>query len=206
MLRMSFLCSSLFMVFCMPVSAQNLVNNADFHIGVELWADTPPDLVIASDSADWMDDPGSGSAKITNSASGNYNAGVRQCVSDGIIGGDLYDFGARVRVPSGQSEVGNAYLLGFVYDQEDCAGSQIAWPSSNPVSSADTWVPLARGDFLMPAGGMSILFNLVVNKLTANGGSFVADFDGVYMVPDGTLFWNGFESGTMVPWSDSVSP
>ncbi len=206
MLRMSILWNILFMVLCMPVGAQNLVNNAEFHMGVGLWDDTPPDLVIALHSMDWMDDPGSGSAEITNNASGAYNAGVRQCVSDGIIGGDLYDFGARVRVPSGQSESGNAYLIGFVYDQEDCAGSQIDWPSSNSVSSADTWIPIVRGDYLMPAGGMSILFNLAVNKQTANGGSFVAYFDGVYMVPDGTLFWNGFESGTMVPWSDSVSP
>lgn len=72
MLRRSILWNILFMILCMPVGAQNLVNNAEFHMGVEFWGDTPPDLVIAPHFEDWMGDPGSGGAEITNSASGTY--------------------------------------------------------------------------------------------------------------------------------------
>lgn len=206
MLRICFLSTILITGFCASGAAQYLIDNGDFHTGVELWGDTPPYLVIVRDSSDWLDDPGSGCAEITNSHPNTYNAGVRQCVSDGIIGGELYDFGAWVRVPTGQSEGGLVYLLGFVYDGDNCAGSQIDWPSSNPVSTSDTWVPLRRDDYLMPFTGRSILFNMIVNKQSSNGGSLIGYFDGVYLMPDGTLFCNDFESGTMVPWSDSVSP
>lgn len=206
MLRFCLIWTVLIIGFCASGVAQNLIDNADFHTGPELWSDTPPNLVIVRDSSDWLDDPGSGSAEITNSAPTNYNAGVWQCVSDGVMGGELYDFGAWTRVPTGQSEVGNAYLLGIVYDGDNCSGSQIDWPNSNAISTSDTWVPIRRNDYLMPVAGRSVRFSLGVSKLSANGSSLIAYFDGVYLIPDGTLFWNDFESGTVVPWSESLSP
>jgi hypothetical protein len=146
-----------------PALSQNLVVNPSFYQGLSGWTvfrDVPIVKLpgLASGDVTWSPDGSAGGGSYS-AAFGAFTSGVhalvglRQCVP--IRGGDVYRFGARVRVDSLDGFAG--LFVGVAFDPTPACRNFILpalGPSegslSGPAPTHGTWIPLA-GEVIAPA-------------------------------------------------------
>ena len=158
-------------------AAQNLLVNPNFDSNVAGWSFTTPGTFTWDSSLDAGSNPLSGSGRLDNtSPATNGTSFAAQCVA--VTGGSTYDFLAKIRIPSGQSQTGHANVVVNFYDGASCGGSNVGGTASPIVLSTttDTWVQSQVLAFAAPGTAVSAQVNLWVDKVEANG-SFVVNFD-----------------------------
>lgn len=179
-----------------PASAQNLLGNAAFDGSLASWANygsaVPADggRVYAAFPDDALGVAGSGSVQLTLglAATAGTQVGIAQCVP--VAAGQNYNYGARLKQPSGQGTSGDARTMIDIvfYSDGACAtslnlgeglgvGVGVAYPLSD-----ETWravpgtVPTSGGSVVAPAGAASAQFRLLIER-TASGGAAVVHYD-----------------------------
>lgn len=178
-----------------PAASQELVVNGRFDASLAGWNTQGSTNV----QADWIaldagGFPGSGSAQVSNShPTASQGVTLKQCLP--AIAGHRYNQGGRVRVPSGpgQSLANNAVLsLRFATDAACTSFPSGSINLSPSPASFDTWVVRGPEERIAPAGTQSVQVRLLVSKVAA-GGSFVAQFDDVYLTVQDAVFASGFQ-------------
>jgi hypothetical protein len=160
--------------------AQNFASNSNFDTATTGWTFAGTGSSAFS-SLDVAGSVSSGSALLTN-AGAIEAVYVAQCVS-GIVGGNLYDIGASVRIPSGGA-VGNAYVAYFFYDGALCTGGN-SGNFTPAVSTVNTWTVTSNTNVAAPVTAVSVLLQLTLSK-TAAPGQIQANFDRAFVGPPGT--------------------
>lgn len=184
-----------------PADGQNLVSNADFDSDVWGWTAGHLTASVVWDSLDSSGNPVSGSALVSNfSTTANDGTGAWQCI-DGLVGGLTYRIAADIMVPSGQSNIGSAYLLVQWYSQPGCTGFLDLFSGPEVATSMpDVWyTTVDAGE--APSGTQSARLRLSIWKVE-DWGSLDANFDAARF--EEALFLDGFESGTTGAWSSVV--
>jgi hypothetical protein len=119
----------------------------------------------------------SGSAHVTNTtADVGGNFGLTQCIP--ATAGVSYDFGAKARVPLGQSG-GPDYLLVAFYDNLTCSGAGIGSHRLD-FHPSGAWEGLSKTGVVAPAGTVRVIFLLLTFKPLA-GGARELYFDDVFL-------------------------
>lgn len=161
-------------LLCLPAAAQNVVPNANFDTSdVTAWTVYPNLSLQQVPGADAFGNPASGSGHVVNSASTPYNAGPSACFPSSVTGGSLYDWGATVRVPSGQTATGQAYVYVYWYSTAGCVSGWIQADGSSVVAADGAWHLTTVTNFAAPAAAQSVAVYLQVYKDVA-GGTFEA--------------------------------
>ena len=159
--------------------AQNLVTNGNFDSNTTSWTFAGIGSVGFS-GLDVAGSGSSGSALLTNSG-GIMSVYIAQCVP--IVGGNLYDIGAAVRIPSGGA-TGSAYVGYFFYNGPSCSGANSG--GFTPfISTLNTWTVTSSTNVLAPATAVSVEIALSVSKSGATG-QIQANFDRAFVGPPGT--------------------
>lgn len=165
--------------------AQNLVVNPDFDTDVASWTIPVPGATIAWSPLDWQADPGSGSALVTNELAfaGGLIGAVSTCMVTPTAG--VYEYGARILIPSGQASTGNVFVARVFYGFPGCAGiGSVLIDELVPTTTTDVWVPvLIRG--LPHAAGTEVQIMIGSIKDQATG-TLAAHFDFVRFGLEGT--------------------
>ncbi|MEN8163027.1 MAG: hypothetical protein ABFS37_02770, partial [Acidobacteriota bacterium] len=119
-----------------------------------------------------------------------------------LTGGQIYHVAADILIPSGQSESGDAFILGKWYDQPGCSSGFLAFFETPKIltSTPDIWYSSAN-TAEAPPGTLAADFRLYITKQEAYG-TVDAHFDHVIMEP--ILFTDGFESSDTSAWSTVV--
>lgn len=185
-------------LFASSAAAQNMVVNGDFDTDVLGWTTfgTPFDW----NSADWLGAPVSGSGLLTNEVDGTMHAGIVACV-DGVVGGQSYDLGGMIMIPSGQAGSGGAGYGLYWREGAGCSGSQSVGGYSPYIVESDVWVHLTLWGLVAPAGTQSAEVMLLNNKTSAGTDPYLSYHDGVYFGLFGGVFADGFETGSTYEWS-----
>lgn len=174
-------------LLCLPAAAQNAVPNPDFDTNdVSAW-DLYPDLTVqwaAGPVDDAFGSPSSGSARVVNSAAGALNSGPSTCLATPVTGGAPYDFGATIRVPTGQPATGQAFVYVYWWGVAGC-GSLVDVSATAAVAADGAWHLSTLTNVVAPPTAQSVSVILQVYKNVA-GGTFEAYFDRVFFGPPGT--------------------
>ncbi len=174
------------------VSAQNLVVNGDFDSNTSSWDFTTAGTFTHSSSLDADDTaPASGSGQLANTATLAYGTSFAgQCITTGIAGGSAYDWGAKIRFDSGntQTATGTANVVVNFLDGAGCSGSVVGGSATTNVSSsaADVWTQTEVLGWTAPAGAVSAYLSLWTTKVESSG-TITVNFDNVVFGPAGTL-------------------
>ncbi len=155
--------------------------------------------IFSWDPSDCQQAPNSGSGLITNDHDGTFHTGVLICI-DGVVPGQVYDLGGMLRVPTGQTGIGFAYIGFYWYDAPGCAGTQ-TWAGGTPwVATSDDWVSVTMWGNVAPPGTQSAWVTLASNKSSAGTDAYLSYYDNVYFEVFGRIFADGFESGDTSLW------
>jgi hypothetical protein len=164
----------------------NLAPNPDFDAGIDGWSGGGSQVTWASDF-DVAGEPNSGSLKIQVDGEVGAVRGVQACIP--IVGGELYVFGGRYFIPSGQIPSGQASVIVQWYDDPHCVGymASAAVPSNQDHGVIDAWTNLVSTD-TPPVNADSALLTLGGWKLVGqeNQPDFVVYFDEVSLLPEPT--------------------
>lgn len=164
------------------VGAQNLVLNGTFEGDSSNWTDSVVEGTFVFDSLDYVGGAGSGSGLTTITSTGAmWTGNAIQCIP-GISDANLYDWGARVLIPSGHSTTGYAYIQLVWYSTAACSGAPLATGTATnlvPATTTDTWVSTRIDSQAPPAGAQSAIILLSVAK-TSVAQPLSAHFDGVF--------------------------
>jgi hypothetical protein len=162
-------------------AAQNQVFNGNFADSLRGWSQDTYQVWSAQvfwSSLDAGNSSSSGSALVLNTEYAN-GLGISQCMfGPAIIPGNLYVFGGKILIPTGQSNTGSAAVGLRWYGQPACGGSPLDQPRSGSLTADNSfhsvgWVGAA------PAGAVSAEFVAYATK-SETGGIFVAYFDDLY--------------------------
>ncbi|MCM2314021.1 MAG: hypothetical protein NDJ92_02575 [Thermoanaerobaculia bacterium] len=175
-------------VFALPeANGPNQVVNGSFKTDFSSWN---PILSIPSfSSTDASNSPSSGSVVVLNSLSGaNLPVDLRQCFAiTGLTPGRQYAWGGKVRIPSGQTRSGYAYMylvwVSNLTSYDYCSGhvqvdaGAVVHSSGVP---ANQWIPLTGPVVTAPSGavGAQISFN---NQKDQAGESFRYHADDAFL-------------------------
>ena len=183
-------------------SHAQLLSNIQFDTDVSGWT-AGAKATVEWDPLDADASLTSGSALVTNiSDTAGDSTGARQCAG-GINEAMTYQVGAKVYIPSGQTETGWADILVQWYSDATCTDFiGVANTSSVQTATPDTWLPVS-GLLQAPAGSQSARVRLSVRK-QEDAGSLAAHFDKVVLEPVPLIFSDGFESGDTSAWSSTV--
>lgn len=165
-------------------SADNLLANPGFDTDFLGWTDQSGDGFLTEWAAeDASGSPTSGSLRMSYMAEGEHSVlpGSRQCVP--ITPGVLYDFGSRVKVPTGQDREGTAYVQVSWYANASCSDN-LDFSRMTTSTPSDSWQLLHTGGFLPPAGTHSAEFGLLMNA-GGTEGTVALLFDDAYLCPSG---------------------
>ena len=162
--------------------AQNMVVNGNFDGDTSNWTDGVSQGTFVFDPLNYSGPAGSGSGLMTITSTGPmWTGNATQCIT-GVSDAGVYDWGARVYIPSGHSTTGEVYLQLVWYSSTDCSGTFLASaPYTNLVlqTTTDVWTPTRQDDQMPPAGAQSALLLLSVSKTSA-AQPLSAHFDGVF--------------------------
>jgi len=163
-------------------AAQNLVDNGDFDTDVGGWTQLSGGITLSWDgTSDYQGQPASGSAMILNSASGQSNSGVTQCI-EGIIGSESYELSAWLKAPTGQSADGNARVFMWWYTGPGCTGTQSLGPTTPFFNTSDDWVLQEAAGVQAPLESQSATVYLNVAKTSEVPGEYMVSFDHVSLI------------------------
>jgi hypothetical protein len=169
-----------------PVAlAQNLVVNPEFDTNVAFWTVPFPGATIVWNPLDWNGNPSSGSALVTNeTAFANGLAGaVSTCLVVPVTGS--YEYGAHIRIPSGQTTTGQAFVARAFYGFPGCAGpGNILIDQVVTTATTDVWVPILIQGLPHGAGTELQIFIGIIKDQAAF--TLAAHFDFVRFGLDGT--------------------
>jgi hypothetical protein len=175
-----------------PVSAQNLVVNGNFDSDTSSWNFTTPGTFTHSSSLDADGAaPASGSGQLANTSPVAYGTSfAAQCITTGIVAGNSYDWGARIRFDSGntQTATGRATVVVSFFDGGSCSGSNVG-SSTTPnflSSTTDVWTQMEVLGFTAPTGAVSAQLGLWTTKVESSG-TMTVNFDNVVLGPAGIL-------------------
>jgi hypothetical protein len=191
------------------IGSQNLVANGQFDLDIDGWSVVSPQI----SDLEWDDfdatscGPLSGSALATNfSIVASGSAAFAYCVP-GVVAGETYSFGGRLRFPTGQAQTGYGKILLLWAEQEDCLGNVLGTVGSdvNVLSeTAGTWVRTRNDAVVAPAGSQAAIVRVFLLK-DSHTGALDMFFDSVYLVPEpGYLFADSFENDSLCRWSAEV--
>ena len=142
----------------------------------------------------------SGSAMLTSDhpSAGTVRTPLSQCV---VVDPGRYLLRGAMRIPSGQSTTGEAYLIAYAYGNAGCGGVPVAGAFWTSEVVSNLWT--SEGvEVEVPLDGASVSIRTQVLKYDA-GGVFDALFDDVELIPY-EIFQDGFESGDATNWSLSM--
>lgn len=156
--------------------AQNLIINSDFDHNLTSWTTNATDGSAHWDALDAADDAGSGSALLTNIATGgNTVAGpLTQCVP--VTPGASYDLSAKVRIAAGQARTGYAVVQVMWRSNPDCSG-YLDYHQGPTGATVGVWAEITA-QFVAPAAAHRAMIQLALVKTEA-GGTFTGNFDDV---------------------------
>ena len=142
------------------------------------------------DPLDVLRSPESGSVLIRKTLAGTVDTAMGQCVP--VTAGKLYDIGARILIPTGQSATALARVAPVFYASQDCSGAVLGTPVNYLVESY-----AGGGDFhalaaqpTAPAGANSALIELKVTDSGNPSAVVEAHFDDVIFAPAGGCISN----------------
>ena len=198
--RIASIATTAFILCCTTGLAQNMVGNGDFDTNVSDW--TPYGVLFEWDPADCRQSSTSGSGRVTNDADGTMNSGTIYC-AEGVVGGESYDLGGMVWVPTGQIGFGSVSFGLYWRDGVGCSGTQ-TWVGKTPtVHVSNGWIPLAMFGLVAPPGAQSAQVNIGNNKVSPGTDPYVSYHDDVYFGIYGGIFADGFESSATNFWSST---
>jgi hypothetical protein len=144
--------------------AQNLVVNGDFDVaqGVSSWAPDPMTLFGWS-TADWQDDPTSGSGRLTNVAPCAGTAAV-QCVAVPAPLAASYELGAAVFLEPPPQQA-SAQVRMLARDGASCGGATVGSFQGPIVNVQGQWTSFLDPGIQLPPSTQSVTILLVVTKL-----------------------------------------
>ncbi|MCB1044959.1 MAG: hypothetical protein KDC35_18605 [Acidobacteria bacterium] len=174
----------------MPILAQNSIINGDFDTNVLSWSFTTPGTFTHNASLDADGDPMSGSGELANTSPVAFGTSfAAQCVN-GIVAGNSYDFGARIRFDTSNTQTasGRANVVVSFFDGPNCSGMNLGGTTtSNIVSTTtDTWIQAEILGFIAPAMAVSAQVSLFTVK-TEDTGTMTVNFDNAVFGPAGIL-------------------
>jgi CSLREA domain-containing protein len=182
-----------------------LVVNGDFTVDVAGWhLALPASSSLIHDLLDANMDPMSGSGVGSNlSRIAGDSVYFEQC-AEGVEGGSVVGFGAKVLLPVDQAATGEAYLELVWYPDPGCTGSPLGQVTTPPVTSGipGGWQTSKSGRVQAPVGRqtMSALLRIVLTKNEA-AGSLEAYFDQAFFGDYAPIFSDGFSLGNASAWS-----
>jgi len=165
----------------------NLVQNPNFDTDLPPWSDGPGGITSVWDSRDVVDNPASGSARVTSAqvdagGQGVSGSGLIQCID--IVGtGTVRSFqlGASYFIPSGQNRTATPDVSVSWFPSAGCTNyngaSDGKTPLGNPIT--DTWSQL-QTTVAAPMDAQSLRIFLRPRKVEANGTVDVL-FDAVFL-------------------------
>lgn len=174
-----------------PAVAQNLVTNGSFDSNTSSWNFTTPGTFTHSTSLDADGNPVSGSGELANSSTVPFGTSfAAQCITTGISGGSSYDWGARMRFDTGNSQTGSgrANVVVSFFDGAICRGSNVGGSTTFDFTSSNTnvWTQNEVLGFTAPGGAVSAQVGLWTVKTEASG-VMTVNFDNVVFGPAGIL-------------------
>lgn len=197
--------ATLLLGLALPATAQNLLANGDFNGALTSWtnfgsavpADGTRSYAPFPDDAGAVPTSGSAQLQLGALATGGVQIGLSQCVP--VIGSQAYNYGARAKLPTGQS-TGQARALVDVVFFSDAAcatpqnlGEQQGLLVGTAYALDDSaWrgvpgtVPTTAGSVVSPPGAGSAQFRILIER--ANGAQaatarFDRAFFGVNLTP-----------------------
>jgi hypothetical protein len=176
---------SLVAVLAIPaeIGAQNLVQNSSFDINLAGWTSFGP---TGASSAAWdsLDSGGSsvsGSALLTNSASGaSTSSGLLQCVP--VVPNISYVAAMKVRVPGSVTSAGYLALQVNWFTGTNCSGT-ITPTSTQFYPPTDAWTAVKTSPLTAPANAVTAQVLPYIFKIYA-GGTYQARVDDVTLMPN----------------------
>lgn len=171
--------------FTAQARAQNLLTNANFDTDVSTWV-LGLNATALWQPLDAVASPTSGSALVTNSsADASRGTGILQCRA--ATAGQSYDFGVKVRIPSGQASTGSANGIVAWFSSPTCTSGGLIGNAPTPgITVFDRWQGVSATNVKAPAGAVAGYFECQVNKDGA-GGTFRAYCDDLFFAPAGSL-------------------
>ena len=162
--------------------AQNQVFNGNFARGLRGWTQEEFMVWTAMDAGGSRT---SGSVLAVNTLQMNAR-GIEQCLSGpAIVPGNMYVFGGKVRIPTGQSNTGWAAVGLRWYGQAACGGDPLGTQPRADSSTVDDAFHGIENTVAAPPGAVSAQFVAYATKADA-GGVFTAYLDDLYFGPAGT--------------------
>lgn len=157
---------------------ETLVGNAAFDQSDAGWL-AEPGLTQAWTAEDARGRAGSGSLTITNTKAGDSgdtwsSSGTGQCLT--ARSGQVYELGARARVPAGQAE-GYARFNLVIYGNDGCQGTVLASVTPALLAETGAW-RVINGKVKLPPATRSIYVRLTSEKPVRHA-SFEVHFDDV---------------------------
>lgn len=170
--------------FAAEARAQNLLSNPGFNANVSSW-NTNIGAAVSWQPLDAGRSLTSGSALVTNnSVDPSMGTGLFQCRP--ATAGQLYDFGVKVRIPSGQTNTGAGLAVLAWSTSQTCASNSFISNTATPaIDVFDRWKGTAASA-MAPAGTVAVFFECYQTKTEA-GGSIGAYFDDAFLAPAGSL-------------------
>lgn len=193
-----------------PLRSQSLLANGELDFDVATWSDPGGDPDLLSWESIDHDDCGaaSGSGRMVNPAAGGFSSNYTETCVLGILPGREYSLEGFLRFPTGQTEVGSAWLaIAWIDSPADCDGGGLGGESTSAVASTEspgTWLRAELGSVTAPADARSAHVRVQLLKETA-GGNLQLRFDGLHFVlGGGFLFGDGFEAHSTCRWSTQI--
>lgn len=163
--------------FASSASAQNLLLNPDFDIGIGDWSIGSQEFITIDPSASDVDgSPASGSLEMNTAVTG----WAAQCVA--VIGGEDHRFAGAIAPLSGAPSTIDFSLELLSYTSADCSGAPIA--ASDELiapTQLDVW-HLLETTVVLPASANSAEFRL---RATWTSGQAMARFDALFLPEPG---------------------
>jgi hypothetical protein len=156
-------------------TAQTFLDDFDTDTSAS-WADNGSFISHSHDGSSIVGLPGSGSLSVLNAATSSASGSVNQCIA-GISDATTYDFGAWIRVPTGQGVTGFASAQLWWYDGSGCTGTQTVGPDTALAPESGSWELMTTNSGSPPVGTVSAY--IVLRNSKSSAGDFEAFFDGV---------------------------
>lgn len=150
------------------------------------------------DTEDRLGSPSSGSVIQRKTYAGGVNKSMKTCLAKSVEEGGLWTGSAWVFLPASNPPA-KAWLQLVAWDGASCDGNELSIVSGAPVSAEGAWLEIRVDDFVVPAGGASIMLALRLEDTDATV-PVEARFDDARL----GVFISSFDDVLLDDWSDAV--
>ena len=199
-----------FLLAASAAQGENLLPNPAFNTDLSSWNN------LGGITSSWNHEDANGSGS-SGSAQIVYPSDVHAS-SDGIFSpcltvgaGTHYSFGAKFKIPSGQTTQPGAFASLAWYSNANCTGFLSAANTAN-VTATDSWVSASVADTVAPAGATSAYLYLYASQVDPGTTTVLADDAFINGPPtdctvnDNTLCLNGGRFIVTTRWQTSADP